>query len=167
MTQFVSFILISFVGITSFARTTMPQQQFQELTRKVVETGTATQVVGSVYLTVSEISNLPDANSHQADYVSTIGNYDKTGVYHFNRVEIVSEKWHRTEDGRWDIDQWLFAATPQGESSFIRHVHLVRTVSGTVLIHETIPSEEKEEQTQWESQLNQWYTRLLTPKPIH
>lgn len=169
MIKFLSFILILFVGLTSFAKASakaaMPQLQFQELTKKVVETGKASEGIAGIYLTVSDVVNLPESNSHQTDYISTIGGYDSSNHYHFARVEIVSERWHRIEEGRWDIDQWLFAANTRGEISFARHVHMVQTANGTVLIHETIPSETAEEQLQWDFQVNQWYTRLLAPKP--
>jgi hypothetical protein len=165
MVQLFSFILILFVGITSFAKTTLTPQQFQDLTQKVVDTGKSSQGIAGIYLTVTDISNLPQANAHQADYISTIGGFDSSSNYHFARVEIVSEKWRRIEEGRWDIDQWLFAANTKGETSFVRHVHMVQTANGTVLIHETVPSETAEEELQWDFQLNKWYNRLLVPKP--
>ena len=165
MTKFLSFILVLFVSLTSFAKATLPQLQFQELTKKVTEIGKATEGIAGIYLTVSDIANLPHANAHQADYISTIGGYDSSGKYHFARVELVSERWHRIEEGRWDIDQWLFAANVKGEVSFARHVHMVQTANGTVLIHETVPSEAAEEELQWDVQVNNWYTRLLVPKP--
>ncbi|MNK83781.1 hypothetical protein D3C87_1036070 [compost metagenome] len=170
MIKFLSFILVLFVGITSFAKATtmaaMPQQQFQELTKKVVETGKLNEGIAGIYLTVANIEDLPESSSHQADYISTIGGYDSASKYHFTRVEIVSERWHRIEEGRWDIDQWLFAANTKGEISFARHVHMVQTANGTVLIHETVPSETAQEELQWDIQVNKWYTRLLVPKPI-
>lgn len=165
MIKFLSFILILFVGITSFARATMPQLQFQELTKIVVETGTASEGIAGIYLTVSDIANLPQAKVHKKDYISTIGGYDSSHNYHFARVEIVSERWHRIEEGRWDIDQWLFAANTKGQVSFARHVHMVQTANGTVLIHETVPSTPAEDELQWDFQVNKWYTRLLLPKP--
>lgn len=166
MTQFLSFILILFVGITSFAQTAMPQQQFQELTKKVVALGKESDRAAGTYLTVSDIFNLPQANAHQADYISTVGGFDSSRNYHFARVEIISEKWHRTQADRWDIDQWLFTASAKGEISFGRHVHMVQTANGTVVIHETIPSELTEEELQWNQQVNQWYLRLMAPKPV-
>jgi hypothetical protein len=165
MIKYLSFILILFVGITSFARTTLPQQQFQELTKKVVETGKSSEGIAGIYLTVADVIEHPQANTQQRDYISTIGGYDRANKYHFARVEIVSERWHRIEEGRWDVDQWLFAANIKGEVSLARHVHMVQTANGTVLIHETVPSEVAEEVLQWDFQVNKWYTLLLTPKP--
>lgn len=169
MIKVISFVLILFVGLTSsftsFAKATLPQLQFQELTKKVVETGKSSEGYAGVYLTVTDIVSNPTTNSHQADYISTIGGYDSASNYHFARVELVSETWTRIEEGRWDINQWLFAANVKGEFSLARHVHMVQTANGTVLIHETVPSTPTEDELQWDLQVNKWYTLLLAPEP--
>lgn len=159
----VTFTLILFAGITAFARSSPPPNPFQALTQIIVEKGKPTETFRGIYLTLSERLPLPEPGAHQAEYISTVGGYDKTGKYQFNRVEVVAEQWRPIAQGRWEINQWLFAADAQGDISFARHVHMIETANGTVLIHETIPSTPDEEKLQWDLQLNNWYTRLLSP----
>lgn len=160
MIKAVTFLLVSLVGITSFAQTSPPPQTFQDLTKVIVETGSPTETFGGLYLTLSERSQLPEQGAHQADYISTVGRYNADRKYEFGRVEIVSEQWRPTKQGRWDIDQWVFTASPDGEVIYARRVHIVETANGTILIHETVPTLPEEEQLQWNLQLQNWYKRL-------
>lgn len=164
MIRAVTFLSVFFLGITSFAQSLPAPQTFQDLTKIIVETGSPTETFGGLYLTLSERFQLPEQGAHQADYISTVGRYNADRKYEFGRVEIVSEQWRPTKQGRWDIDQWVFTANPDGQIIYARRVHIVETASGTILIHEVIPTQPEEEQLQWNLQLNNWYQRLA-PAP--
>ena len=167
MAQFLSLLLVLSFGLATQASNVIPVEKFQELTAQVVATGKATQGISGIYLTVADVHEIPQTDAHQADYISTIGGFDGQSNYHFARVELVAETWSLTKDNRWDIDQWLFAANVSGEVSYARHVHMVQTLNGTVLIHETVLSTPAEDSAQWDTQVNKWHARLVAPKPLN
>lgn len=105
---------------------------------------------------------------HQADYFSVIG-YPTTDGSSFSvmSVSAVSETWDIDADGNWDVDQWIYRLSAEGELTGISHNRLVETQDGYVLRYDSFPTkgpEDAGELAHWGLKLEEW---LTTPASLH
>lgn len=117
---------------SSFAQSNL---NWAPLTTKVIAQGEPTETFAGIFMTVRNIQNLAE-NSYHARYYSAVGGYDDAGKFNAGHLELVSEKWTLSKDNIWNIDQWLFSLSLEGELHFVRHYKMQQTLDGTVLGHD-------------------------------
>lgn len=139
--------------------TVLADARWDLLTSKVTTEGFQQDTGYGIYSTLTAITQIDDLGSHQADYISGVGGFDQNDVFVAGRFELVSEQWMKDANGNWDVDQWLFRVSVEGELDWGARYRLVETERGNVISHDAIPVTAGELAQALERQLQQWYRR--------
>jgi hypothetical protein len=136
------------------------QQNWSKLLNIVEHTGKILESPYGDYLFVEHIEPNDTSVAHVANYFSLVGGRDTDGKFHYSRVEVVSEDWQINADGNWQIDQWLFRISPEGQVLSSSRVDMIQTKGRVVLKHESTALDEQTQTIQWQRILNGWYTQI-------
>lgn len=107
---------------------------------------------------LTRVTPLGNDFDRQADYFSAVGVFNEAKNLVF-QIEVVSEKWTRTESGAWFVDQWLFSATPDGELFRSSHGYLLLD-DGRVLDHGNYQETPEERERQWNLRVSDWQSTV-------
>jgi hypothetical protein len=127
---------------------------------QIVQKGTSMQIDGYEWRTLSSVVPADSSQLHRANYISTIGAKDSTGVYGIEELSDVSENWQIDSNGHWNIDQWIFEISDEGELTQVSHNTLIETLDGQVLDDQALPVaaiSDPVQLQQWGQVLDAWY----------
>lgn len=156
-----SFMMVN-LGGDAFAANVPPgfdAAKWQQLIAKVIKNGTAQDTPDGTLMELSNIVPNDLTKPHHADYISALGGRDSSGNFGVAEMYDVSENW-RIQNGNWNIDQWIWTISSEGDLLAISHSTLVETMDGLVLSDDSVATgavTDAAELAHWGQVLNQWY----------
>lgn len=128
---------------------------FASLAKKAAAEGTVLDSGMGEYRVLERLTPNDKTVSHYAEYFSAVGG-QFSGKFYIDHIEIVQENWVKEENNLWNIDQWLFAVTVDGQMVRYNHHVLKETIDGTVVAFDTPQSSDKDAQTEFSAFLSRW-----------
>ena len=160
------FIIMCLMGASALAASAYPPgfnaQGWAQLEARAVASGKRIDTDNGTYLVMSHIVPGDISKSHVADYFSVVGSYAGPRQFLTDHVEMVSENW-QLKNGNFDIDQWQYVITTDGQLFESAHNYLVETPSGRVLDDESLSKTQQQSLQTLAARLRNWY-RWMTPK---
>lgn len=111
------------------------------------------------YRILSDVQPNDRAQERIASYISGVGSQDTKNSFYLHHVEVVWEDWKFRSGGGFVVDQWLLAATVEGELYRTMRSQLQFAADGRYLGSQSIPTTEAGYQAKWDSILKAWYQR--------
>lgn len=131
--------------------------RWEQLQQHITLHGAKADSDWGLYMTLKNRVLLGTDGSYQVDYLSGVGGEDSNGVFHIGHLEDVSEVWRIDPNGNWDIEQWQYKVTVDGELQFFAHYHMIEKPNGIVLSQEGLPTSDPEFIHKWSELLEKWY----------
>lgn len=152
-------LVILLAGIT--AQAAIPSDfdsgKWTILLNRTVAQGQGMQTQYGDFKTLTRIAPNNEQAAHTADYFSLVGGTDTDGVFHAGHVEVVSENWQIDQNGNWDIHQWQYVVSMNGDVTQYAQVHLVEKQNREVVSDDYIPTTDAQALTNLSLLLKQWY----------
>lgn len=114
---------------------------------------------GVEYRSLSKIVPADLENTHSANYFSTVGYTNEKNEYVPGYVSVVSENWVLNAQNNWEIDQWLYLISLDGNLRGIWHNFLIETKVGSVLEYKSLPVEGIDQPSSldnWSKKMGEW-----------
>lgn len=162
--RFLISILILSLSNLALAANTPPSfdsAKWQALISEVVAKGTAMETEDGSWRTLTRIIPADTTKSHEADYLSTVGGVDSNQKYFPSIVYDSYEDWQLDQSGNWNIEQWEFTISVDGELLAIAHNKLRETKDGEVLGSDELPTAGPSDAGDlkfWGQKLSEWYS---------
>ena len=134
--------------------------KWQQLVERIVQKGAHMDTDDGAWRSLTSIVPADPTAPHLANYISTIGGYDSSGTYVAEEVSQVSENWQIDSNKNWNVDQWIFQVSLEGELSQLAHNTLIETIDGQVLDDHSLHTgsiSDPAELAHWEKLLDAWY----------
>ena len=155
------------VSAQASAGSVPPQFDAQKWSALVAAAAASTDSMDTDYgqfRSLTRITPLSTDKPHQADYFSAVGYPDsESGRFSVMYLSAVSETWAIDANGNWDVDQWIYQLTTEGELASVAHYHLVEQPDGRVLGDDVVPTkgaDDPGELQHWGEKLAEWQSTL-------
>lgn len=114
-------------------------EKWNVLMHRVIHDGNQVDLSDGVVKTLSRIEPPVTTLSHEAHYVGVSGSLASEGKFYPRKIYFSSEIWERSDD-LWNIDQWSYSLSVEGDLLTVFHTSLVETVDGGVIRYEDVPT---------------------------
>ncbi|MFN8792460.1 MAG: hypothetical protein ACK5Y2_13480 [Bdellovibrionales bacterium] len=118
------------------------------------------------YRILSDVQPNDRAQERLASYISGVGSQDTENSFYIHHVEVVWEDWKFRSGGGFVVDQWLLAATVEGQLYRTMRSRLQFGADGRYLGSESVPTTEADYQGKWAAILASWYLRYGLQEPV-
>ncbi len=135
-------------------------QNWNKLLDIVQKKGQTLETEFGDYVYVEHIEPMDKSLPHIANYFSLVGGKDAVGQFTFGRIEVVSENWQLDKNGNWEIDQYLYRISPDGEIISASHVNMVQAKDRQILKYDSAGLDEVASKANWQRILNNWYVQI-------
>lgn len=158
---FIALVFLSIVSAQAKYPTNFDQAAFQTLLDRTIQTGRHQHLDSFDWRVLERTTPADTSIDHQIDYYSAVGGLDHLGKFGVFEVQVHTEIWTKNAEGNWDIEQWQWVSSNQGELRDVDHWLVAETPSGTVLGFQQLnfgaPNNEVE-LDRWNTKLTEWFT---------
>lgn len=141
-------------------------KEWQDLITQVVTEGKLLENELGNFIYLETITPNDKNADHIASYLTAMGGFNADKSFTVSHTQAVWENWQTNADGNWEVDQWMFKISNEGEITESFHYILVEKKNNHVLRHESVPTTKAELNAKWATLKAEWLSKKkVEPQP--